>query len=795
MRATPLGFLAAACLLGVAGSPSCAGTSTVSGAGLLTSLAEDDGSYLLQTSMLKAGTFADAPASTSESFFVEMLAPETTTLRSHGSTANKTTEPFDPHSGSAIVGITMNGQGDLDAFYAGLATNVAVTVASYMVFLALRQLYPKIYQNNCEVIDRLQKPPFQLSGSFFAPLFASLKLGVDNIVEVAGLDHGMLIQFQHLVMNMMLLLGIPAAVLLVPLYWFAGGQVADNRLSYIGFANVPAGSWVCWVVACFVWYVVAAVQVQIFRAQQNTFMRRRENWLMQMPQPRANTVLLESIPADTRTDEKVRELFEEIFGEGCITEIAFVRDTSKLLRGIRHRENCRRNMHEAEFEWDSCGNVDEKQKEQLSTCLKEAEDNIENLRDQILKSGEVSASAFVTFKDQQQSILALNMRYTEDDEECIVSIPPDPADVRYADLQADLPEAAFRKTVGYGLIAGLFFGFIPLVTGITNMTRLDTMERIVIIRKFFEANPNIAALWSSLAGSLGLTIFMSFLPTFLVLIFDNFFLLKADAWLQLGIQQWYFYFLVIFVLLVTAVGTSLWESISDLVQEPMAVFSILATSLPSASHFYLNYVPLQWGGHAMNMMRYINLAKFVGFKKVVSEERAQKFAEPEDQDYFGMGSRSARHTLIAVIGMVFCTTTPLMTPLVFTNAALCRIMYGYLVVYAEGVKADLGGEFFVSQLWHLQQGLLIYILLMTGVLLERGSTYGPGMISASSLAMWLHFYRRFGHKFHTESLPIRELKVAKAMTNRAATRSSYLQPELMPHGSEDDHHSVKQTTR
>lgn len=89
----------------------------------------------------------------------------------------------------------------------------------------------------------------------------------------------------------------------------------------------------------------------------------------------------------------------------------------------------------------------------------------------------VCGSAFLTFRDQKQSIMALNMRYTADDEEFVVSVPPDPSDVRWHDLQMDPRKVAASQTVGYGLIAAIFFGFIPIVAGITNLTTLESMSK------------------------------------------------------------------------------------------------------------------------------------------------------------------------------------------------------------------------------------------------------------------------------------------------------------------------------
>ena len=91
---------------------------------------------------------------------------------------------------------------------------------------------------------------------------------------------------------------------------------------------------------------------------------------------------------------------------------------------------------------------------------------------------------------------------------------------------------------------------------------------------------------------------------------------------------------------------------------------------------------------------------------------------------------------------------------------------------------------------------LIYIILMTGVLLERANSIIPGVIAAfrpqqdqwadlsqvfsakitdpypflwdglgtasrtqgSSAVVWLYTYRRFNHAFHLENLPLKDIK-------------------------------------
>merc|ERR1719386_240178 len=72
----------------------------------------------------------------------------------------------------------------------------------------------------------------------------------------------------------------------------------------------------------------------------------------------------------------------------------------------------------------------------------------------------------------------------------------------------------------------------------------------------------------------------------------------------------------------------------------------------------------------------------------------------------------------------------------FIELVLCRLIYGYLVVFAETQKPDLGGAFWVTNLRNVQRCVPVYIFLMSGVLCFRDRTWGPCIISAASYIYW-----------------------------------------------------------
>merc|ERR1712224_609788 len=142
----------------------------------------------------------------------------------------------------------------------------------------------------------------------------------------------------------------------------------------------------------------------------------------------------------------------------------------------------------------------------------------------------------------------------------------------------------------------------------------------------------------------------------------------------------------------------------------------------------------------------------MGYHEVgYDETTARELAEPEDQDYYGIGSRSARWMIIAVIGILYCQLCPLISLLVLINFFLTKVGFTYLLVFAETRKPDLGGVIFVDQLAHLQAAFMVYVVLMTGVLGLRADAY-CAVVAASSLPYLLWSYRRF-QKVHWQTLP------------------------------------------
>jgi hypothetical protein len=702
------------------------------------------------------------------------------------------------------TGMTLNAVGDFEAFVSALIVSIGSVVFMIGVFSFLRLHYPIMYSHNILqgfAPGGLTEPP----PGYFGWVRPVLDLKIEDVAEKISLDHAMLLEFCNLCMKILAAIGAPMIFVMGSMNYFFGGRAAgEDHLSYLSFGNVCAhdaipspdthcdgkGSWLYWIHALCVWGVVLFVQSSIYKAQE-VFLKLRFKWLQELPELRANTIMVEEIPEAYRSDDALKAFFTAMLPHTTVTEVHLARDTTVLHGLVSQKTAATAKLQEAEAIWQKAGQkpdakptvreptmgakVDSidfwtKQIEQLSLEIKQEQARIKEASHQI--GGVNVSSGFVTFSKREDAEVALRLtNISADMQDWTLSTPPHPDDVIWADLTQDDVAQNVRTLVGYGLVAGLYFAYMPMVIGITNIAKMINMGMFQPI-------------WEGVAPTMGLQFMVAMLPTFLNLIFKSFFTLRGSTWAQSKLQVWYFWFQVVFVILAAAIGQNVRGFTQTLIEEPLQIFGVFASTMPYATHFFMNFLVLSWTTHAMIMTRYFPLIKFRVAAMLFDEEASKNLAEPEDQDYYGIGARSSRWTIMMCISIVFGTLSPPINLFGFINFAVCRLVYGYLFCFAETRKTDLGGVFWVTALEHLFVGMIIYCILMTGVLLQRAEYWTPGVMVAPSIGYVIWSLGRFKTAFSWEKLPFTTLLHIDGEGDdktwvKKTMKSEYIQPELL----------------
>jgi hypothetical protein len=774
-------------------------------------------------------------------------------------TQEKIAESFD-HTFQKATGVEINHEGDFVTFSTTIFVHGSITLMLLGLVSVLRLRFPQIYANNVRTKEEegLETAPFTPSADFLGWLKAGWSVTVEQAQGTSGTDCALLLEFCDFSIKWLLCIGIPLTLVLCPLHFIFGGgtekypgplsgePTCESRLTMIGLNNLPDGSRIFWLHAVVVWYVVIVTEHMIFGAMAK-FLKTRFEWLMNLDPPQSNTVMVEGIPPEWRSDQALKQFFDNLFPDKIET-VVMVKQTWGLQELVAELEA--KELVEERHEFTA--HVRNRSSRDLDTPAHEARHatNSSKIRDEVRDlvkqvqaerariaelaslpppekptgyqldiNGDVSFASvghaledlshvplpcqarrsntiytengFVTFKTDRDAKLAIHARFSADLEEFKISVPPHPNDIIYNDLRVSKIERRSKDLMGNACIFGVFMSFLPFILMVSESLDIDNLEHTSArFHKFMDDHYYLRPFLAGVMSTFALVLFMSFLPTVLMLIFRVFYHLKAHAFRQLLLQTFYFWFLVIFVLLITAFGASFMDlfQTANLLTKPTEVASTIAMSLPTATHFYLCYAVVQWPVHAMTCCRWVQLGKYLAFREYFKDSRVVEMSEPEDQDYYGIGGRSARWSFELVTAMVFCSLSPIILGLTLVSFLIARVTYGYVVVFAETRKYDLGGPFFVKKMVHLQFGVGLYITLMTGIFLERSMRFGPVLISGSAFIYWFYCLWRFQGAFHWEYLPFKDRctpeAVAKAEEKMNLHRSlgseslSYEAPEL-----------------
>merc|ERR1740123_2458187 len=333
-----------------------------------------------------------------------------------------TTTTLDP------AGMTLNAEGDLSAFIISVILYGGALIGFVCVFSVVRRMFPMVYSNN--VLQGWAPSPRPDDVGWVR---ASIGVKVADVAEIVGLDHALLLEFLHLGMKILLCYGTPMLLIMGPMNCFLGGNAAgEDHLSYLSFGNVEWDSWLYWIHAFCVWGVVFSVQFLTYKAQER-FLEMRFEWLRAMADVRANTVLVEDIPPQHRSDEALRKYFNKLFG-GKVKSAYCVKDVTTLAALEQQRQIARDALRLAEAKWQQAGGGEDARPTLKKSFMGERVDSIryytsllEELKPQIKAekrriteeaakgAGGVNLqNGFVTFTDRSTAEVALRLDLTPD---------------------------------------------------------------------------------------------------------------------------------------------------------------------------------------------------------------------------------------------------------------------------------------------------------------------------------------------------------------------------------------------
>ncbi|KAK8161844.1 hypothetical protein IWX90DRAFT_388174 [Phyllosticta citrichinensis] len=291
-----------------------------------------------------------------------------------------------------------------------------------------------------------------------------------------------------------------------------------------------------------------------------------------------------------------------------------------------------------------------------------------------------------------------------------------PGEIIWSNLRIRWWERVMRVTVTTAFICALvIFWSIP-VAFVGAISNVDNLTCVIPALSFIDDVPGaIKGVITGLLPTILLAVLMSLLPVILRLMAK----LSGDptkSAVELTVQNYYFAFQVVQVFLVATIGSAAASAAGDIIKNPTGITSKLATTIPTASGFYLSYFVLQGLGVVSSLL--LGLAGLIIAKilsKFLDKTPRKMYKRWVSLSGLGWGTVFPVYTNLFVIAICYACIAPLVLLFAGLGLWLFYFAYRYNLLYVYDIDVDTKGLVYPRALQQLFVGLYVAELCLIGL--------------------------------------------------------------------------------
>lgn len=251
------------------------------------------------------------------------------------------------------------------------------------------------------------------------------------------------------------------------------------------------------------------------------------------------------------------------------------------------------------------------------------------------------------------------------------------------------------------------------------------------------------------------------------------------ARVELFTQNAYFCFQVIQVFLVVTLSSSAPTLISTISKNPTGIPTLLATNLPKASNFYINYFLVQ--GLTVSSGYLSQVVGFFIFKimyKFLANTPRKMYQKWSSLSAISWGSTMPVFTNIAVIGLTYSCIAPLILGFATIGMSFFYIAFRYNILFVSDSQIDTKGLIYPRGLQQLLTGVYLAEVCLIG-LYGIAATPGPLVLMVVFLVFTVLF-----HVSLNSALDPLLYNLPKSLEAEEESLREGLEAGLHPHGAE-----------
>ncbi|GJN24505.1 hypothetical protein PR202_gb12249 [Eleusine coracana subsp. coracana] len=394
-------------------------------------------------------------------------------------------------------------------------------------------------------------------------------------------------------------------------------------------------------------------------------------------------------------------------------------------------------------------------------------------------------AALVFFNSRSAAASASQTLHAQVFDKWTVMEAPEPRDIIWPNLSRKIYERQIRQVVVYFIVFLIvLFYTIPLGI-IAAVTTLEKLREKLPFLKVVVDQPAIKTVLQAYLPQLALIVFLALLPSLLL------FLSKSEgipshSHAVRAASGKYFYFIVFNVFLGYTIGSTLFNSLTTLINSPTQIVGMLANSLPRSATFFLTFVALKFFvGYGLELSRIVPFIIFHLKRKYLckTEDEVKAAWAPGNLSY---NTRVPNDMLITTVVLCYSVIAPLIIPFGVVYFAL-----GWLVAKNQVLRVYVPSYESNGRMWpHMHNriiaALVVYQITMIGVIPLKKFYYSPILVPLLPMSIIFAYicHMRFYPSFTKTPLEVAQHEL-KERPNMEAIYSAYIPPCLKPDKLED----------
>jgi hypothetical protein len=692
------------------------------------------------------------------------------------------------------------------SIFATLSLNGIICIVLLIVFEMVKGQLEVFYPRRRSKPDRTPALPPDGIFSWVMPVINTTD---DEMLSYAGMDGYVFYRFLLMCFKIFSICAAIGLVVLLPVYDATPRDDDVPGIQRFTMGNILEGGnslWAPWIMT----YIFTGIFLYFIYKEYENFVVVRQKFLRSgdadISAQKNYSVMVENVPVEFRTSEKLKEFFNALFPDEVLYACISV-DAHELATVVAERKASVNALEQctAAYQGDPdrvrpelklkkgavalCGCIADETvdamthwtkdikrldaevvrlKEMAVTAenaatLSEEENEAQKATDKadkklakdekrvlppVIRKSDVCGTGFVTFKSRRTQISACQLPVLAEHHTGVVVIPaPAPSDLLWANISTE-PKSieVISSYTGIMYKAGLlFYGLIlAFIAAVSTLSNLETFLPFIS-----SLDPVSKSIIEGQLPIIMVIVFIAMIPVIMTIVATSVQKRKTVSDVQVEVFNWFFLYSIANVYLMLLAG-SIFNALSDAIDNPASIITLLGSALPTVSNFFINYMlTLLLTGTPVFLLRIGPLVVYKLFRMIFGEKLTRRtlIEGPLANFPINYGTILPKILYLVCIVQTYWVIAPILLGVGALLFGATLLVWKYHLMYVVVPNYQSGGVFFYGLFKYSMTGLMVSTVTAIAYMgIRQGSAQAPLMVPLIFIV--LHVWRKAENDFY-----------------------------------------------